>query len=97
MLHNSSLDEKTKTEYLNQLEYDMIYGKNYTADYEELVPSSEYKIGFKNVKINSIEIYDDNTLSTPLNYCKKGDKIQIRQDSKTDSTIFSYSNELTFK
>ena len=71
MLHNSSLDEKTKTEYLNQLEYDMIYGKNYTADYEELVPSSEYKIGFKNVKINSIEIYDDNTLSTPLNYCKK--------------------------
>ena len=52
MLHNSSLDEKIKTEYLNQLEYDMIYGKNYTADYEELVPSSEYKIGFKNVKIN---------------------------------------------
>ena len=51
MLHNSSLDEKIKTEYLNQLEYDMIYGKNYTADYEELVPSSEYKIGFKNVKI----------------------------------------------
>ena len=127
MLHNSSLDEKTKTEYLNQLEYDMIYGKNYTADYEELVPSSEYKIGFKNVKINSIEIYDDNnilikgenfnnysnvyingkyiekisidnnTLSIPLNYCKKGDKIQIRQDSTTDSTIFSYSNELTFK
>lgn len=127
MLHNSSLDEKTKTEYLNQLEYDMIYGKNYTADYEELVPSSEYKIGFKNVKINSIEIYDDNnilikgenfnnysnvyingkyiekisidnnTLSIPLNYCKKGDKIQIRQDSTTDSTIFSYSNELIFK
>ena len=62
MLHNSSLDEKTKTEYLNQLEYDMIYGKNYTADYEELVPSSEYKIGFKNVKINSIEIYDDNNI-----------------------------------
>ena len=62
MLHNSSLDEKTKTEYLNQLEYDMIYGKNYTADYEELVPTSEYKIGFKNVKINSIEIYDDNNI-----------------------------------
>ena len=40
MLHNSNLDEETKTEYLNQLEYDMIYGKNYTADYEELVPSS---------------------------------------------------------
>ena len=71
MLHNSSLDEKTKTEYLNQLEYDMIYGKNYTADYEELVPSSEYKLGFKNIKINSIEIYDDNTLSIPLNYFKK--------------------------
>ena len=87
----------------------------------------DFLIVFKNVKINSIEIYDDNnilikgenfnnysnvyingkyiekisidnnTLSIPLNYCKKGDKIQIRQDSTTDSTIFSYSNELTFK
>lgn len=61
-LHNSSLDKETKTEYLNQLEYDMIYGKNYTGDYEELVPSSEYKIGFKNVKINSVETYDDNNI-----------------------------------
>lgn len=127
MLHNSSLDEKTKTEYLNQLEYDMIYGKNYTADYEELVPSSEYKIGFKNVKINSVEIYDDNnilikgenfnnysnvyvdgkyvektfidsnTLAIPKDSCKTSCIVQVYQPSETGSTVFSYSNELTFK
>ena len=126
-LHNSNLDEETKTEYLNQLEYDMIYGKNYTADYEELVPSSEYKIGFKNVKINSVEIYDDNnilikgenfnhysnvyvdgkyvektfidsnTLAISKSSCKTGNTIQVRQPSATGSTVFSYSNEITFK
>lgn len=126
-LHNSNLDEETKTEYLNQLEYDMIYGKNYTADYEELVPSSEYKIGFKNVKINSVEIYDDNnilikgenfnnysnvyvdgkyvektfidsnTLAIPKASCKTSSIVQVRQPSATGSTVFSYSNEITFK
>lgn len=126
-LHNSSLDEETKTEYLNQLEYDMIYGKNYTADYEELVPSSEYKIGFKNVKINSVETYDDNnilikgenfnnysnvyvdgkyvektfidsnTLAIPKDSCKTSSIVQVCQPSATGSTVFSYSNEITFK
>lgn len=127
LLHNSNLDEETKTEYLNQLEYDMIYGKNYTGDYEELVPSSEYKIGFKNVKINTVEIYDDNnilikgenfnnysnvyvdgkyvektfidsnTLAIPKDSCKAGSIVQVRQPSSNGSTVFSYSNEITFK
>ncbi|CAM2079012.1 MAG: hypothetical protein NSGCLCUN01_03221 [uncultured Clostridium sp.] len=126
-LHNSSLDEETKTEYLNQLEYEMIYGKNYTADYKELVPSSEYKIGFKNVKINIIKIYDDNnilikgenfnnysnvyvdmkyvdktfidsnTLAIPKDSCKTSCIVQVCQPSATGSTVFSYSNEITFK
>lgn len=127
MLHNSNLDEVTKTEYLNQLEYDMLYGKNYTADYEELTPSTEYKIGFKDVKIDSVELYDDNnvlikgenfnnysnvyidgkyveknfidsnTLSISKDACKSNSIIQVRQPSATGSTIFSYSNEVTFK
>lgn len=58
-LHNSNLDDETKKEYLNQLEYDMIYGKNYTSDYEELIPSEEYTIGYKTVKIDNLESYND--------------------------------------
>lgn len=61
-LHNSDLDSATKKEYLHQLEYDLIYGKNYTSDYEELTPSSNYKIGFKDVTISSAEIYNDDTI-----------------------------------
>lgn len=127
LLHNSNLNQETKTEYLNQLEYDMLYGKNYTDDYEKLVPSSEYKIGFKNVKVNNVETYDDNnilikgenfnnysnvyvdgkyvdktfidsnTLAIPKDSCKTSSIVQVCQPSATGSTIFSYSNEITFK
>ncbi len=62
MLHNSNLDTKTKIEYLNQLEYDMLYGKNYTSEYEKLIPSSEYRVGFKDVKIDSVENYNENNI-----------------------------------
>ena len=62
LLHNSNLDVETKNKYLNQLEYDMIYGKNYTSDYEELIPSDNYKIGFKDVEIYSVEIYNDENI-----------------------------------
>lgn len=62
MLHNSNLDDETKHKYLNQLEYDLIYGKNYTSDYEELTPSDDYKIGFKDISIDSIEAYDENSI-----------------------------------
>lgn len=58
-LHNSNLDDETKKEYLHQLEYDMIYGKNYTSDYEELIPSEDYTIGYKTVKIDNLESYND--------------------------------------
>lgn len=127
LLHNSNLNQETKTEYLNQLEYDMLYGKNYTDDYEKLVPSSEYKIGFKNVKVNNFETYDDNnilikgenfnnysnvyvdgkyvdktfidsnTLAISKDYCKTNSIVQVCQPSATGSTVFSYSNEITFK
>lgn len=127
LLHNSNLNQETKTEYLNQLEYDMLYGKNYTDDYEKLVPSSEYKIGFKNVKVNNVETYDDNnilikgenfnnysnvyvdgkyvdktfidsnTLAISKDYCKTNSIVQVCQPSATGSTVFSYSNEITFK
>lgn len=127
MLHNSNLDTATKIEYLNQLEYDMLYGKNYTSEYEKLIPSSEYKIGFKDVKIDSVEIYnennilikgenfnnyssvyidgksvektfiDSNTLAITKDTCKPNNIVQVRQPSATGSTIFSYSNEVTFK
>ena len=54
------------------------------ADYEELVPSSEYKIGFKNVKINSIEIYDDNNILIKGENFNKYSKIYINnQYTKT--------------
>lgn len=62
ILHNSDLDDETKKEYLNQLEYDMLYGKNYTSDYEELVPSSNYKIGFKDISIASVEVYNEDNI-----------------------------------
>lgn len=127
LLHNSNLDQETKTEYLNQLEYDMLYGKNYTDDYEKLIPSSEYKIGFKNVKVNNVETYDDNnilikgenfnnysnvyvdgkyvdktfidsnTLAISKDCCKANSIVQVCQPSATGSTVFSYSNEITFK
>lgn len=126
LLHNSNLNQETKTEYLNQLEYDMLYGKNYTDDYEKLVPSSEYKIGFKNININNVETYDNNILIKGENFnnysnvyvdgkyvdktfidsntlaiskdCFKTNSIvQVCQPSATGSTVFSYSNEITFK
>lgn len=127
ILHNSNLDDETKHKYLNQLEYDLIYGKNYTSDYEELTPSDDYKIGFKDISIDSIEAYDENsiiikgqnfnnysnvyvadkyvektlidsnTLAIPKDSCKAGNTIQVRQPSATGSTVFSYSNEITFK
>lgn len=127
MLHNSNLDDETRHKYLNQLEYDIIYGKNYTSDYEELTPSDDYKIGFKDISIDSIEAYDENsiiikgqnfnnysnvyvddkyvektlidsnTLAIPKDSCKAGNTIQVRQPSATGSTVFSYSNEITFK
>ena len=108
-------------------EYDLIYGKNYTSDYEELTPSDDYKIGFKDISIDSIEAYDENsiiikgqnfnnysnvyvadkyvektlidsnTLAIPKDSCKAGNTIQVRQPSATGSTVFSYSNEITFK
>ena len=62
ILHNSDLDDETKKEYLNQLEYDMLYGKNYTSEYEELVPSSNYKIGFKDISIASVEVYNEDNI-----------------------------------
>lgn len=58
-LHNSDLDSETKKEYLNQLEYDMIYGRNYTSEFSELIPSESYKIGFKDVFIDNVEVIDD--------------------------------------
>lgn len=68
-LHNSDLDSETKKEYLNQLEYDLIYGKNYTSDHEELIPSNNYKIGFKDISIYSVEAYnEDNILITGENF-----------------------------
>lgn len=62
ILHNSDLDDETKKKYLNQLEYDMLYGKNYTSEYEELVPSSNYKIGFKDISIASVEVYNEDNI-----------------------------------
>lgn len=58
-LHNSNLDDETKKEYLNLLEYDMIYGKNFTSEYSNLIPADDYKIGFKTVKIDSAETYNN--------------------------------------
>ena len=49
-LHNSDLDFEIKKKYLNQLEYDMLYGRNYTNEYSKLIQSEIYKIGFKDVK-----------------------------------------------
>lgn len=58
-LHNSDVDYELKKEYLNQLQYDMIYGKNYTAEFSKLIPSEDYKIGFKDIIISGIEFIDD--------------------------------------
>ncbi|WP_300902883.1 LTA synthase family protein [uncultured Clostridium sp.] len=60
LLHNTDLDNETKKEYLNQLQYDMIYGKNYNNEFLKLTPSDNYKIGFKDVIINKIEFEDTN-------------------------------------
>lgn len=58
-LHNSDLDSETKKEYLNQLEYDMLYGRNYTDEYSKLTPSENYRIGFKDISISNFEVVDD--------------------------------------
>ena len=36
--------------------------KIYLHDYEELIPSDNYKIGFKDVEIYSVEIYNDENI-----------------------------------
>lgn len=105
----------------------MLYGKNYTDDYEKLVPSSKYKIGFKNINVNNVETYDDNnilikgenfnnysnvyvdgkyvdktfidsnTLAISKDCCKINSIVKVCQPSATGSTVFSYSNEITFR
>ena len=42
-------------------------------------------------------LIDSNTLAIPKDSCKAGNTIQVRQPSATGSTVFSYSNEITFK
>lgn len=57
-IHNSNLDEETKYNYLNLLDYDMLYGKNFTnINNETLRPRSYFRIGINTVTINSIESY----------------------------------------
>lgn len=67
-LHNSDLDSETKKEYLNQLEYDMLYGRNYTDEYSKLIPSENYRIGFKDVSISNFEVVDDSITIIGCNF-----------------------------
>ena len=93
LLHNSNLDVETKNQYLNQLEYDMIYGKNYTFDYEELIPSDNYKVGFKDVKIYNVEIYnDDNIIIKGENF---NNYSNVYVDGKYVTKTFIDSNTLS--
>lgn len=93
LLHNSNLDVETKNQYLNQLEYDMIYGKNYTFDYEELIPSDNYKVGFKDVKIYNVEIYnDDNIIIKGENF---NNYSNVYVDGKYVAKTFIDSNTLS--
>lgn len=93
LLHNSNLDVETKNQYLNQLEYDMIYGKNYTFDYEELIPSDNYKVGFKDVKIYNVEIYnDDNIIIKGENF---NNYSNVYVDDKYVTKTFIDSNTLS--
>ncbi|MDO4925496.1 MAG: sulfatase-like hydrolase/transferase [Turicibacter sp.] len=62
-LYNSALDTNTKREYLNLLEYDLLYGKSYTnINLREITPRDDFRIGINYVTIDAIEYLNDNIL-----------------------------------
>lgn len=56
-LYNSSLDEETKREYLNLLEYDLLYGESYLG--EKLTPHENFRFGINTVSVDSIEFNEN--------------------------------------
>ena len=59
-VHNSNLDEETKSKYLHLLQYDMLYGKNFTIHNDKILhPRLDFRICINKVNINTIETYPD--------------------------------------
>lgn len=58
-LHKSTIPEKEKLEFLDILQYDILYGKNYTDDYRKAVVSKDFKYGLRNIIVHSVTINND--------------------------------------
>lgn len=94
-LYNSSLDSNTKREYLNLIEYDLLYGKSYTnTAFEEITPREDFRMGINYVRINSIEYSDDSILIKGDNF-NNYSKVYIN-DSAVDTTCID-KNTLIIK
>lgn len=56
-LYNSTLDKETKQEYLNLIQYDLLYGKSYLG--ENLTPNENFRFGINTVSVDTIEITEE--------------------------------------
>lgn len=91
-VHNSNLDEETKSNYLNLLEYDMLYGKKLTnTSNKTLHPRSDFRIGINIVNITSIESYPDSIKIIGNNFNIYS---RVYVNGKETETVFSDENTL---
>lgn len=91
-VHNSDLDEETKGNYLNLLQYDMLYGKNFTATNDEILhPRSDFRIGINKVNINTIETYPDSIKIIGDNFNIYS---RVYVNGKETETVFADENTL---
>ena len=91
-VHNSDLDEETKSSYLNLLQYDMLYGKNFTATSDEFLhPRPDFRIGINKVNINTIETYPDSIKIIGDNFNIYS---RVYVNGKETETVFADENTL---
>lgn len=94
-LYNSSLDADTKREYLNLIEYDLLYGKSYTTmNLQEITPRDDFRMGINYVRIDSIKYLDDGILIKGDNF-NNYSKVYIN-DYPVDTTCLD-KNTLSIK
>ena len=67
-LHRSTMPTDEKLENLKILEYDMLYGKNYTSDYTKAIPSDNFKYGLRDFIIDNVVINSDYIEITGKNF-----------------------------
>lgn len=95
-LYNSSLDSETKKEYLNLIEYDLLYGKSYSnINNKELTPRDDFRMGINYVTLDSLEFSDDKIIIKGDNF-NNYSKVYIN-DSAVDTTCIDKNTITIYK